>query len=554
MDAKSERNQFPTKNLEQAQGPLAEPEINLDNKPVSAPGFLVQGEEEIDSLGRHSQLVFDSISDAVSIIDAGTFKIVDANRAFLNQYHLQRKEVIGATCHSITHHQSSPCTPPLDPCPLYETAKKGTPTTVEHVHLERGGEKVYVEITTFPMFDDSGNVASVVHISRDITERKKAEEERKQLIAELEITQAELKQLFNEVPCYISIQDEEFRLTKTNRKFQEDFGEELGCHCYEKYKHKTERCFPCPVQDTFETGQSQSSEEIFTTKNGEQLHVLIRTAPIFNAKGQTRLVMEMSLDITEIRKLQDRLSSLGLMIGSMSHGVKGLLTGLDGGMYLLDTGFKKNDQNRIKNGIEMVKVMVSRIRKTILDILYYSKEREMNYAPVDVVSFTNDLIRTVKPKIKDKGIVLICKFGNDLGSFEIDAEILRISLINLLENAVEACLEDKSKSHHRVSLNISRNKDLITFLIEDNGIGMDADTKNKMFTLFFSSKGSKGTGLGLYNSNEIIKQHGGTIAVETTPGKGSIFRVTIPASVGVGQREFLLNSFLLSFWLPHQPL
>jgi PAS domain S-box-containing protein len=536
MDEKSERNHLLIKNLGPAQGPLVEPESILDNKTASPRGLLVQGEEEIDSLGRHSQLVFDSISDAVSIIDASTFKIVDANRAFLNQYHLQRNDVIGASCHLITHHQFSPCTPPLDPCPLHETAKKGTPTTVEHVHLERSGGKVYVEITTFPMFDDSGKVASVVHISRDITERKRVEEERKQLIAELEITQAELKQLFNEVPCYISIQDEEFRLTKTNRKFQEDFGEELGCYCYEKYKHKTERCFPCPVQETFETGESQSSEEIFTTQNGEQLHVLIRTAPIFNAKGRTRLVLEMSMDITEIRKLQDRLSSLGLMIGSMSHGVKGLLTGLDGGMYFLDTGFKKNDQTRIKNGIELVKVMINRIRKTILDILYYTKEREMNYEQVDVVSFTNDLIRTVEPKIKDNGIELICKYDNHLGSFEIDAEILRISLINLLENAMEACLEDKSKSHHRVSINLSRNKDLITFLIEDNGTGMDADTKNKMFTLFFSSKGSKGTGLGLYNSNEIIKQHGGTIAVETAPGKGSIFRVTIPATAGVGQR------------------
>lgn len=529
MDEKSERNHLLSKNLAPEEGSLAEPEITLDNRTVSPPELFVQEEKEIDSLGRHSQLVFDSISDAVSIIDASTFKIVDANRAFLNQYHLQRNDVIGATCHLITHHQSTPCTPPLDPCPLYETAKKGTSTTVEHVHLEWGGEKVYVEITAFPMFDDSGKVASVVHISRDITERKRAEEERKQLIAELETTQEELKQLFNEVPCYISIQDEESRLTKTNRKFQEDFGEELGCYCYEKYKHRTTRCFPCPVQETFETGQSHSSEEIFTTQKGEQVHVLVRTAPIPNTKGQTRLVMEMSTDITEIRKLQDRLSSLGFMIGSMSHGVKGLLTGIDGGMYFLDTGFQKNDPTRIKNGIDQVKIMINRIRKTILDILYYSKERGMNYAPVDVVSFTNDLIRTVEPKIKDNGIELICQYDNDLGSFEIDAEALRISLINLLENAVEACLEDKSKSHHRISINLSRNKDLVTFLIEDNGIGMDAETKNKMFTLFFSSKGSKGTGLGLYISQEIIKQHGGTIAVETVPGQGSIFRVTLPA-------------------------
>jgi PAS domain S-box-containing protein len=531
MDLKSKPNNPGVENLSSDREPQAKHEAALDNKTVPPPGPLAQNAKQIDSLSRHSQMVFNSISDAVSIIDADTFKIVDANRAFLNQYNLARNEIIGATCHSITHHQSSPCNPPNDPCPLYETAKKGTSTTVEHVHFERGGEKVYVEITTFPMFNESGKVTSVVHISRDITERKRAEEERKQLIAELKITQAELKQLFTEVPCYISIQDEELRLTETNRKFQEDFGDEPGCYCYEKYKQKTARCFPCPVQETFETGKSQSSEEIFTTQKGEQVHVLVRTAPILNAKGQTRLVMEMSTDITEIRKLQDRLSSLGLMIGSMSHGVKGLLTGLDGGMYFLDTGFQKNDQTRIKNGIEQVKVMINRIRKTVLDILYYTKEREMIYEQVDIVSFTNDLIKTMEPKAKDHGIDLIRNYGTNLGYFEVDAEILRISLINLLENAIESCLEDKSKPHHAIKFELNRTQDLVTFLLEDNGIGMDAETRNKLFTLFFSSKGSKGTGLGLFISHEIIKQHGGNIKVESTPGRGSIFKVTLPANL-----------------------
>jgi signal transduction histidine kinase len=246
--------------------------------------------------------------------------------------------------------------------------------------------------------------------------------------------------------------------------------------------------------------------------------------------------MEMSIDITEIRKLQDRLSSLGLMLGSMSHGVKGLLTGLDGGMYFLDTGFQKNDQTRIKNGIDQVKVMINRIRKTVLDILYYTKEREMIFEQVDIVSFINDLIKTVEPKAKDHGIDLIRNYDTNLGYFEVDAEILRISLINLLENAIESCLEDKSKPHHAIKFELHRTQDLVTFLLEDNGIGMDAETRNKLFTLFFSSKGSKGTGLGLFISHEIIKKHGGNIKVESTPGRGSIFKVTIPATAGVGQR------------------
>ncbi|MGB5424577.1 MAG: response regulator, partial [Desulfobacterales bacterium] len=86
-------------------------------------------------------------------------------------------------------------------------------------------------------------------------------------------------------------------------------------------------------------------------------------------------------------ELQDHLSSLGLMIGSISHGIKGLLTGLDGGMYLVESGFSKENQDQIKEGWETVKLMVDRIRKMVLDILYYAKERDLRWERVDPLSF-----------------------------------------------------------------------------------------------------------------------------------------------------------------------
>ena len=81
--------------------------------------------------------------------------------------------------------------------------------------------------------------------------------------------------------------------------------------------------------------------------------------------------------IREKTELQSHLSSLGLMIASISHGIKGLLTGLDGGMYLLDSGFSKENQDQIKEGWEVVKLRVERIRKMVMDILFYAKERDL---------------------------------------------------------------------------------------------------------------------------------------------------------------------------------
>ena len=232
--------------------------------------------------------------------------------------------------------------------------------------------------------------------------------------------------------------------------------------------------------------------------------------------------------IKEKTELQDHLSSLGLMISSISHGIKGLLTGLDGGMYLLDSGFAKQKQEQVQEGLEVVKIMAERIKKMVMDILYYAKERNLSWERVNVLSFAKEVTLTVEPKIKKQGIELVCEFDPSLDEFEIDPGSVHAALINILDNAVDACVNDKSEQAHQVIFSVREDKDHILFIISDDGIGMDAETREKMFTLFFSSKGKKGTGLGLFISDRIIKQHGGTIEVSSTPGKGSKFSIKIP--------------------------
>ena len=133
------------------------------------------------------------------------------------------------------------------------------------------------------------------------------------------------------------------------------------------------------------------------------------------------------------------------MIGSISHGIKGLLTGLDGGMYLVESGFSKENEEQVMDGWETVKLMVERIRSMVLDILFYAKKRELQWERVDVASFAEDLARTVKPKLAGKNIRFETRFENGVGEFEIDPGVVRSALINILENAADACMEDKGK-------------------------------------------------------------------------------------------------------------
>lgn len=357
-------------------------------------------------------------------------------------------------------------------------------------------------------------------------------------LASLHTAQNLYQQLFDEVPCYISVQDRDFRITATNRLFKEDFGTQIGAHCYEIYKHRTTECPNCPVASTFADGMPHQTEEVVTSKSGRQYNVLTWTAPIRDEKGIINQVMEMSTNITQIRQLQDHLTSLGLMLGSMSHGVKGMLTALDGGIYQLESGLKKKDEARIEQAFGQVRDMADRIRKMVLEILYYAKSRELQYQQVDAHRLARSVVETVFPMAEQNSVPLKVDIDPSLGLCDADPGWLQAALVNILENAVEACRHDRMKKDHQVWFQARpRDADRICFEITDNGMGMDRETQEKMFTLFFSSKGSRGTGLGMFIAHHVVSQHGGKIEVTSSPGEGTRFLVSLPRHRVEGERS-----------------
>ncbi len=175
--------------------------------------------------------------------------------------------------------------------------------------------------------------------------------------------------------------------------------------------------------------------------------------------------------------------------------------------------------------------MSGRIRKLVLDILYFAKERDLKWERTDILVFAKDMAMTIEPRAKKQGIQMVYDFDPSLGEFEIDPGVVSSAIINILENAADACLEDKSGKDHQIIFSINQEKDRIVFEVADNGVGMDMETKENLFSLFFSSKGHKGTGLGLFIANKVIEQHGGNITMDSEPGRGAHFYIRIPAKL-----------------------
>ena len=264
-----------------------------------------------------------------------------------------------------------------------------------------------------------------------------------------------------------------------------------------------------------------------TSRDGERINVLVCTAPLQNAEGEIDQVIEMSTNITQIRQLQDKLTSVGLLISSISHGIKGLLNGLDGGIYLVNSGLKKDDRSRIDRGWEIALRNVDRIRSMVMDILYYAKDREPEWLAINAFDLISDVCGIMKDKAKQLEIEFECDFDRSAGEFEGDPHAVRSLLLNLIENSADACRVNTTRQNHKIGVRLTGHSETVVFEIFDNGIGMDRETREKAFSMFFSSKGAGGTGLGLFIANKIAQAHGGHITIESEEGQGSRFIITL---------------------------
>ncbi len=146
--------------------------------------------------------------------------------------------------------------------------------------------------------DEMGQLARAInHMGKEIGEKQ----------AELNKQRDEYQQLFESVPCIITVQDTDFRLLQYNREFEEKFSPRPGDFCYRAYKGRSEKCVVCPVEQTFADGRSHMSEESAVDKDGVRKHWIVRTTPVKNSRGEIVAAMEMSLDITERKQLEEKL-------------------------------------------------------------------------------------------------------------------------------------------------------------------------------------------------------------------------------------------------------
>jgi signal transduction histidine kinase len=335
--------------------------------------------------------------------------------------------------------------------------------------------------------------------------------------------------LLDSLPCYVTLQDRELNILWMNSSCRRDFGSPKAKTCYKLYKIDKAKCFDCPVEKTFADGEIHSKEMMLTTNNGSRVNVIVYSSPVRDDNGEIASVIETAVNITSVKDIQKQLILLGQTVAGMAHSIKNIMMGLEGGIYVVNKGLEDKKQDEVKDGWEIVLLNFDKISAIVKDILYCSKEREPNLERID----PNKVVRQVYDLFKDVAlryaIEIRLDLNEDLKEAIIDPAGLHTVLSNLVSNAMDACKIDVWKEEHLVEIRTRKGGDGSTVIeVADNGVGIDKDLKTHVFEDFFTSKGDKGTGLGLMVTQKILREHGGNITFRSRPGRGTTFVANFP--------------------------
>jgi len=566
----------------------------------------------------------------IAVIDRD-YRIVETNRNFVSLF----GDATGKKCHEIYKKSDRPC----PRCEAFRTFEDGKIRVNEETGVDRDGHVAHYMVHVAPIYDHQGNIPYVIEMSTDITETTRLKHE--------------YQTLFEQVPCYVTVLNEDLRIVRANERFRKKFGDISGQHCFQMFKRRTSECEGCPTRRTFADGKFHTSEMIGLSKNGEETHYIVTTAPASRGDEGFSHVIEMAIDVTDLRETEERLlranalrealvehshdgivgggpegrtllfnpaaqellgidaeevlgrplpehlfpaafrrvleagegetileettvttgdgeeipvgfsghvlrrgeeflgtaaflkdlrrlkqverekidaerlAAVGQTVAGLAHGIKNILTGLEGGMYFVKSGMEGGRKDRLDEGWGMLSRNMEKISVLVRNLLSFSKGRKVRAEMTDPATFVDEMVELFHDAAAREGVIVRGETVGKVSPAAFDREGIHTCLANLVSNAIDAC-QMSGRSPCEVLIRLRGDDEEVVFEVKDEGCGMDQEVRRLAFTNFFTTKGAGGTGLGLLLTRKIAQEHGGCIALETTQGAGSVFRLIFP--------------------------
>ncbi len=266
------------------------------------------------------------------------------------------------------------------------------------------------------------------------------------------------------------------------------------------------------------------------TFDNEQLRLL-------HAVGQQAGIALSNLQLNQGKLQTERLAAMGETVASLSHSVKNILQGLSGGADLVEMGLDREDLEISRQGWSILRRNLDRIADLTTNMLAFSRQRQVEMAFAPLRPLVEDCAQLLESVCEQAGIALIVDAEDDVPPVPIDPPLIHQAVMNLLTNALEAVPREHGTITARIHYEEPDSRGPGSpgeahIMVIDNGPGIPKERQASIFEPFQTSKGLKGTGLGLAVTKRIVEDHRGRIMLSSEPGKGSTFTMVLPADPG----------------------
>lgn len=223
----------------------------------------------------------------------------------------------------------------------------------------------------------------------------------------------------------------------------------------------------------------------------------------------------------------ERLAAIGETVGIVMHEIKNIMQLAQLSYDFICRGVQEDKPNFRDRGIEKMAKAIKDMNGFVWEMLTLTKKYRITPEKSEIPPLLKELENDLGHKVKEQGAVLETVFEDGFPEVEADGRTLYRALLNLVKNAMEAIDHEKESPFIRVSAAVIDER-LYELRVEDNGTGMNPEVKAKIFQTFFSTKGTRGTGLGLMIIDRAVRMHFGSVEVESELGKGTAFILKLP--------------------------
>jgi PAS domain S-box-containing protein len=464
---------------------------------------------------REYDLFFERVPCYVSVIDRN-LRIVRANEKFREGF----GEAKGRYCYEVYKRRKKPC----PHCPAALTLQDGADHVSEQVGIHKDGTPAHYVVTTSALSRGRHDIAHVIEMATDITEihnletkLKRADDFYESLVRNaasgiLAVDATGEVRIIN--PAARSLLDWKSRRPPAPELLRKMLPDEFFVAAQEN-----EILANLPETTLHAVG-------------GEEVPVRFSAVEL-RSHGTKLGRAALMQDLREVKRLEqqrleaERLAAVGQTVAGLAHTIKNLLMGLEGGMYMVDTGIRRGDADRLVNGWQILKRNFEKTTALVKDFLSFAKGRLPELALTDPNALARNIVELYRDAATKQGVDLSLDACPEVRVAMLDPHGMETCLTNLVSNGIDAATTP-DQIGGTVVVRTREDGDDLVFEVVDNGCGIDQEVKSKIFTTFFTTKGGKGTGLGLLTTRKIVQEHGGQVEMDSQPGRGSTFRIRLP--------------------------